>query len=68
MSSMQPGCRMGNSDFLSVRNRRGQIISEYFILFALIAALTLVGVTHFDQNVRNILEDFFEAAANVLAN
>ena len=43
--------------------RMGQAAVEYFILFAIVVGLTALGLTTFDEDVRNICADFFEAAA-----
>lgn len=46
---------------------RGQVTLEYFILFAVLAAVTLVSVTTFDDAIRSALGTFFNAAANNIA-
>lgn len=46
----------------------GQAMIEYAILFAVIAALTVIGVTTFDDSVRIALRGFFNAAATKIAN
>ncbi len=61
-----PSCDVRDSVFLSLQ--RGQIIMEYFLLFALIGLLTVVGLTTFDTQVRETLRVFFLKAANVLGN
>lgn len=50
-----------------MRAARGQIVLEYFIIFAVVAALTLVALTTFDDDVRTSLEHFFTAAADKMA-
>ncbi len=42
---------------------RGQVTLEYFILFAVIAVLTVVSLTRVDDQVRAALTDFANAAA-----
>jgi|GEM_PF-5160422 len=46
----------------------GQVTIEYFILFAVVALLTLAGLTTVDDQVRTRLETFFRAAANDIAH
>ena len=46
----------------------GQVVVEYFILFAVVALLTLIGFTTFDDDVKRSLEGFVDAAANAIAN
>jgi len=41
---------------------------EYFLLFALIGLLTVIGLTTVDNEVRETLRVFFLEAANVLGN
>lgn len=45
----------------------GQAMIEYAILFAVIAVLTVIGVTTFDDSVKTALQGFFNAAANKIA-
>lgn len=47
--------------------RGGQATLEYFLLFAAVAALTIVGLTRFDEDVRATFEDLFQAAARKIA-
>ena len=47
---------------------KGQVVLEYFILFAVVAALTLIGMTTFDDHVKAALERFVGAAAVQMAN
>ena len=49
------------------RSARGQAALEYVLLFAAVAAVTLISVTAFDNDVRTTLEGFFNAAANQMA-
>ena len=44
-------------------SRMGQVTVEYFILFAIVAEVTLLGLTTFDEDVRKTCTDFFNAAA-----
>ena len=53
---------------LSIGKREGQVTIEYFILFAVVALLTLAGLTTVDDQVRTRLERFFRAAANDIAH
>ncbi len=46
----------------------GQVTIEYFILFAVVALLTLAGLTTVDDQVRTGLQNFFRAAANDIAH
>ena len=46
---------------------RGQVVAEYFILFAVVAMLTLVGFTAFDDDIKRSLEGFLDAAAAKIA-
>ena len=47
---------------------RGQAVLEYLLLFAAVAAVTVIGVSVFDNNIRATLEGFFSAAANQMAS
>ena len=48
-------------------DRTGQIVMEYFILFAMIALLTLIAFSVLDNQVRTGLQGFVnEAAVNTL--
>ena len=46
---------------------KGQVTLEYFMLFAVVAILTLIGFTSFDQGIRTSLQGFVNAAAAKLA-
>jgi len=46
---------------------RGQIVLEYFVLFAVLALLTLASVRVFGGNIKTSLTDFFSAAAEKVA-
>lgn len=49
---------------LKIRGKKkGQASLEYFILFAVIALLTLISLSSFLPKVRNAGEDFFNKAA-----
>ena len=43
---------------------RGQIVVEYFILFAAVALVTMIGLTRFDDDVKAALANFFQTAAD----
>lgn len=45
----------------------GQVTLEYFILFAALALLTVIGVTTFHTDVKNAVQGFFNAAATEMA-
>lgn len=45
----------------------GQITLEYLILFAVIAAVTLISMTKFDNQVATSLQGFFTKAANAIS-
>ena len=49
--------------------RRGQVTLEYFILFAVLVGVTVFGLRLFDSNnnVRSVMEDFVNDAANKIA-
>ena len=47
---------------------KGQVTIEYFILFAVVALLTLAGLTTVDDQVRTRLQEFFRKAANDIAH
>ena len=58
-------------DSISGNLRQGQVTLEYFILFALMAVLTILGMTTttgFNVNIRTAMRDFVNAAAAKLAN
>ena len=48
----------------------GQVVLEYFILFTVIALLTIVGLANvtLDSQARNSLTSFFNTAAAKVAN
>jgi Flp pilus assembly pilin Flp len=48
-------------------HRNGQVTLEYFIIFAVVAFVTIVTVTTFDDAVKTALQDLFNAAANKIA-
>ena len=47
--------------------RKGQVTLEYFLIFAVLAVLTIVSVATFDDAVKTALQDLFNAAANKIA-
>ena len=51
-----------------VRLRSGQATLEYFILFAVLAAVTIGGLTLYSSDIKNALQGFFNAAATKMAN
>ena len=53
---------------MMIEKRAGQITIEYFILFAIVALLTLAGLTTVDDQVRTRLQEFFRIAANDIAH
>ena len=44
------------------RGTQGQITVEYFLLLATLAAVTIVAVTTFDEDIRAIMVGLFQAA------
>lgn len=69
MISDNPHLNQRSSAWLiSGHQRLGQVVAEYFILFAVVALLTLIGFTAFDDDVKTSLEGFVNAAANAIAN
>jgi len=63
-----PQIATGQSATIRGQARRGQVVLEYFLVFAVVALLTLIGLTSFDDDIRNALGEFFNAAANKIAN
>lgn len=57
-----------SAQLISDHQRLGQVVAEYFILFAVVAVLTLIGFTAFDDDIKTSLEGFVNAAANAIAN
>lgn len=54
---------------MSMRTGRfGQVTLEYFIIFAAVAAVTILGLTTFGTDIRTALGSFFNAAATDIAN
>ena len=51
---------------LTLRIRCGQVVLEYLILFAVVATLTILGVTTFDDTIKSTMQDFFHAAADAI--
>ena len=47
---------------------QGQVTLEYFILFAVMALLTLVGVSTFGNDIRDSLQRFFDHATAQIAH
>ena len=48
--------------------RQGQVTIEYFILFVIVAMLTLIGFTSLNGDIRTSLKGFVNAAAAKIAN
>ena len=44
----------------------GQVTIEYFILFAVVALLTVAGLTTFDDDVRQHMQELFTTAADAI--
>ena len=42
---------------------RGQVVLEYFLIFAMVAILTIIGLTNFHEQVADAWKSFFNAAA-----
>ena len=53
---------------MRARHEKGQVTVEYFIVFTVIALVTLIGLATFDNTVNDIVRDFFNAAAAKIAN
>ena len=78
MQMTQTDCGFRISDFglfnpkFAIRNSQcshgGQVVMEYFILFAVVGLLTLIGLTTFDDDIKTNLERFVNAAAAKIAN
>lgn len=49
-------------------SRHGQVVLEYLVLFAAVAALTILGVTTFDDTIKSTLQGFYHAAANKITH
>ena len=41
----------------------GQVTLEYFVLFAAIAAITIITLTNFDNTIKSSFQGFLNAAA-----
>ena len=48
--------------------KQGQIVLEYFLLFAIVALLTIIGLTTFHEQVTDAWQTFFNAAANKMVD
>ena len=46
--------------------KQGQVTLEYFILFAVVAAVTIGGLTAYSTDIKNALEQFFNGAAHAI--
>lgn len=51
-----------------MRQRRGQVTLEYFILLSVMAAATLLGFTAVDEQMRNGLLEMFRSAHQAIAS
>ena len=51
-----------------IASKQGQVTVEYFILFAVVAAVTLIGLSTFDDQVKDTMKELAHAAANNIAN
>ena len=47
--------------------QRGQVVLEYFVIFTLLAMVTLIGLTRFDDDIKANLEGYFRAAVASLS-
>ena len=45
---------------------QGQVVIEYFLLFAVIGAVTLVGATLFDSSVRETMQQWYRDALSAM--
>ncbi len=45
----------------------GQVTLEYFMLFAAIAAITILTLTNFDNTIKSGFQGFLDAAASHIA-
>lgn len=46
---------------------RGQVTIEYLLLFAVVIAVTLLGLTSFKDDIRASLEGLFDEAAKTMS-
>ena len=49
------------------RHSPGQVTIEYFLIFAVVIAVTLLGATLFDDNMRSSLVGFFTELAKKMS-
>lgn len=65
--------RLGNSEIrgcwktsTSISESKGQATMEYFILFTVLAVLTIIGGSTFFSQVSNTMDNFTESAVNIM--
>ncbi|MBI3319023.1 MAG: hypothetical protein HYZ89_00320 [Candidatus Omnitrophica bacterium] len=58
---------MGTKPVVTGKWLDGQVTIEYFILFAVMAMLTIVGLTSFQGGIKTSFQGFVNAAAEKLA-
>ena len=51
---------------MKIGKRSGQVTIEYFILFTIVALLTVAGLTTFDDDVRQHMQELFTTAKNAI--
>jgi len=54
--------------FMSLRKRSGQVILEYFILFTIIVALTVIGISTFFPSVQDTFSGIRDSAIERIKN
>ncbi len=59
---------LNNRRKASLRSRRGQITTEYFIVAAAIATVTVLGTSYFQNHVKLAVQDFINVAAERFAH
>ena len=45
------------------KKNRGQVVLEYFLIFAAVIVLTVIGLTNYHKQVADAWKNFFNAAA-----
>ena len=60
------GKRFGHSCFYPCQRsaRSGQVTIEYFILLAILAAVTMIALSQFDNNLKGAAEDVYRSAVS----
>ncbi len=51
-----------------LKKQNGQVTIEYFILFAIVALLTVAGISTFDDDVRQTFQHFFGSMAHEITH